>query len=497
MTEARTKRVLIIGSGLGGLSTAIILAKLGFDVTVLEKNRKPGGLLRSYTRDGIECEVGVHYLGSLGKGQVLRKFFDYLGVTDAVPVSRMGRDGIIDRYLFDTPSTHPTHFDFPEGLVAYKENLKKAFPKEHATIETIISSIQKTSSQLHALDLLYVTDNDFSLLDQSQPYGEVLDELNCSLGLRSVLGIPSSWIGVPLAVCPVYYHNMALASYVSSSWRLQQSGAAFVDVLVARLKELGGKIITGAEISTVNVESRVVTGVELVSGEQVLASTVIAAIHPQMLLQMLPDGAVKPSYRNRITKLENTHSVFSVQASIEANTHPEIPHNIFKVATDKKGNISDLIYYQIRKTEKENVNLLSILTSGKDELWRRWKDTQTAKRGPEYSQAKKHCAMELLSGAEELFGSFKDLKLLDTYTPLTIRDWVGSPAGSAYGVLRSSSQTLVTAILNRTAVKGLYLSGQNVLAPGVIGTIMGSFSTVKLILGPDEFKKTICLQESL
>ena len=496
MTQ-RPGKILIVGSGIGGISTAIILAKLGFDVTVLEKNHQPGGLLRSYTRDGIECEVGVHYLGSLAKGQILRTFFDYIGVTDAVPVSRMGRNGIIDRYLFDSPDTHPSQFDFPEGIAAYKENLKKAFPKEQGTIETIISSIQKTSEQLHALDLLYATDNDFSLFDESQPYGEVLDGLNCSPGLRSVLGMPSSWIGVPLADCPTYYHNMALASYVSSSWRLQQSGAAFVDVLVARLKELGGKIITGAEISKIKVESRVVKGVELTSGKQLLASTVIAAIHPQILLQMLPDGAVKPSYRNRITKLKNTHSVFSVQASINANTHPEIPYNLFKVETDKKGNILDLIYYQIRKTEKKNVNLLSILTSGKDELWSRWKNSQTAQRGPEYREAKQRHAMRLLSGAEELFGSFKDLKLLDTYTPLTIRDWVGSPEGSAYGVLRSSSQILATAILNRTAVKGLYLSGQNVLAPGVIGTIMGSFSTIKLILGSDEFKKLICLQESL
>ncbi|MCI5219845.1 MAG: NAD(P)/FAD-dependent oxidoreductase, partial [Candidatus Electrothrix sp. LOE2] len=95
------KNILIIGSGIGGLSTAIILAKLGFEVTVLEKNRQAGGLLRSYARDGIECEVGVHYLGSLDNGQVLRKFFDYLGVTESIPVTRMGQDGIIDRYIFD------------------------------------------------------------------------------------------------------------------------------------------------------------------------------------------------------------------------------------------------------------------------------------------------------------------------------------------------------------------------------------------------------------
>ncbi|MCK5071422.1 MAG: hypothetical protein KAR01_12790, partial [Desulfocapsa sp.] len=305
--------------------------------------------------------------------------------------------------------------------------------------------------------------------------------------------IPSSWIGVPVADCPAYYHNMALASYLSSSWRLEQSGAEMVEVLVARLLELGGKIITSAEVAGVEVDSRVVKGVMLQTGECLPASIVIGAVHPQIVLGMLPDGAVKPSYKNRITKLQNTHSVFAVHASLSAENHPELPYNTFKVETDTNGNILDLRYYQFRKSEKPNRTLLSILTSGSDELWAAWKDTQTGRRGSAYGDAKKKHALTLLSEAEDLFGPFEGLKILDAYTPLTIRDWVHSPDGSAYGVLRSSSQTLSTALLNRTAVQGLYLAGQSVLAPGVIGTLMGSFSTVKLILGADEFRKRVCM----
>jgi len=85
------------------------------------------------------------------------------------------------------------------------------------------------------------------------------------------------------------------------------------------------------------------------------------------------------------------------------------------------------------------------------------------------------------------------LKILDAYTPLTMRDWVNAPGGSAYGVQRSAGQMLATALLNRTSVKGLYLAGQSVMAPGIIGTIMGSFSTVKLLLGQDEFEKKVRL----
>ena len=485
------KKVLIIGAGIGGLSTGIILAKLGVDVTVLEKNPQPGGLMRSYSRDGIECEVGVHYLGSLDRGQILRTFFDYLGVTKAIPVSRMGADGIIDRYIFTAETDLPSTFDLPEGLSAYGENLNRAFPLEQQKIAKILAPMHTAEKQLHQLDFLFAGDNGFSFSDQFEPLGKILTELQCSPGLQSVLSIPSCWIGVPLHDCPAYYHNMALASYVSSSWRLECSGSQMANVFAARLQELGGKIITGAEISKINVQSRIVQGVQLQSGENLPASTVIGAVHPKIVLRMLAEGDVKPSYRQRISSLQNTHGIFSVHVRIDADTHPEIPYNIFKIDTDKNGRVTDLKYYQIRKSEKKGCNLLSILTSGKDELWGPWVNTSSGRRGKEYLALKNQYASSLVAEAEQMFGSFKGSKILDAYTPLTMRDWVNSPGGSAYGVLRSSSQMLATALLNRTAVKGLYLAGQNVTAPGIIGTIMGSFSTVKLTLGTDEFKKMI------
>ena len=77
--------------------------------------------------------------------------------------------------------------------------------------------------------------------------------------------------------------------------------------------------------------------------------------------------------------------------------------------------------------------------------------------------------------------------LLRSYT----RGVIECALGVHYLGSLDKGQILSTAMLNRTTVKGLYLADQNVLAPGVIGTIMGSFSTVKLILGADEFHKRI------
>ena len=66
-----TKNVVIIGSGMGGMACAIILAKAGHKVTVLEKNRQFGGNLQIFVRDKVVFDTGVHYVGGLSKGQNL------------------------------------------------------------------------------------------------------------------------------------------------------------------------------------------------------------------------------------------------------------------------------------------------------------------------------------------------------------------------------------------------------------------------------------------
>lgn len=483
MDLSRPVDVVVIGSGVGGLSTAILLAKAGFAVTVLEKNRHPGGMMRGYTRQGMECPVGVHYLGALGSGQILRRFFDFLGVSSEIAVERMGRSGIIDRYIFDDLT-----FDLPEGMDAYENNLRAAFPDEPHQITGIMQHLRQAEKHLNSLDFLFSDEIGFAQPEQFQAIGEIMTRLGCSAKLKGVLGVPSGWIGVPPDQCPAFYHNMALASYLMSSWRVKK-GVTMVDAFVRRLEALGGRVICGDGVESILVESRKVSGVRTVSGTEIEAPVVVGAIHPKVVLAMLPDEAVRPLYRKRISGLKDTHGIMCVHAQLDASAHPEIAHNIFRIDRDENGNIPDLRYYQLRSQGKKSV--MSILTSGKAEIWRKWESTRTGKRGRDYVEAKEEQAHNLLIEAGKIFGPLKGCRLLDVYTPLTIRDWVNSPAGSAYGVLRSCDQLLSASLLNRSSVEGLFLAGQSVMAPGVIGTVMGSFHTAKFILGPERFRESI------
>ena len=70
--------IVIVGSGLGGLVSALIMAKEGYSVCVLEKNNQFGGNLQTFVRDKTIFDTGVHYIGGLSEGQNLNQYFKYL-----------------------------------------------------------------------------------------------------------------------------------------------------------------------------------------------------------------------------------------------------------------------------------------------------------------------------------------------------------------------------------------------------------------------------------
>ena len=483
-------KVLIIGSGIGGLSAGIILAKLGFDVTVIEKNKQPGGMMRSYVRQGVHCNVGLHYMGALDEGQVLRRCFDYLGITADLPLMRMGLDGPVDRYLFADESLGVDSFDVPAGFEAYEANLRAAFPAQHRQIDGLMAMLRRSGSQFDQLDFLYSEKPAEYWFEQAEPLGDVFDRLGCSPGLRAVFGLPSILIGVPPAVCPQFYHTMALASYLFSAWRLASNGTHMADVCARRLASLGGQIRTGDAVARIRTADGCVRGVTLASGDLIDADLVIGAIHPKQIVGLLAPESLKPSYRRRIAALTDTSGMAAVHALVPADRHPAIAHNLFAIQTDAAGDTRDLIYVQLRSSERPDQNLLSLITSGHETLWDRWQQTISGRRGDEYLQTKMDFAHRLITQAEKITGPLSGVRLLDVFTPLTIRDWVNSPNGSAYGVMRSTQQ-LSAALLNRTSLRGLFLAGQSVMAPGVLGTIIGSLATAQFIVGPERFRREV------
>lgn len=485
MATEKPYDAVIIGSGIGGLSAGIILARLRQRVAVIEKNPLPGGLMRSYIRDGLDCPVGVHYFGAFGEGQPLRRMFDYLGVTDAISAERMGRGGPIDRYLFDDFT-----FDLPEGIDAFAEALEAAFPDDRRPIAAIIGRLRAVADLQNSLSFLSSATIPFLDMDLFSPLAVYLAKMNCSARLRSVLCVASRWMGLSEHDCPVIYHHLALVSYLLSAWRLRGGGSDLAEAFISRFAGIGGSLICNDPAAAILTDSQGVAGVRLASGRVLRGTRVVAAVHPKAVLAMLPEGAVKPRQARRIRSLVDTEGLFAANVVLDARTHPALPHNIYRLHTDREGWISDGVFYQLR-AGRESKSHLMMITQSPFSGWRRWEDTTTGRRGADYHEEKIRRAEGLRGKAEEIFGSLAGGKIIDAYTPLTLRDWVNSPDGSPYGIMRSVRQLPVAAALHRAPLGGLFFAGQNALAPGILGTVLGSFQAARQIMGHDSFDRNV------
>ncbi len=479
-------KILIIGSGVGGLSTGILLAKLGYPVTIVEKNAPAGGLMRGYRKMGYDCPVGVHYLGALAAGQPLRRLWDCLDVASDIALERMGVNGPIDRYVFDDFC-----FDLPEGLEAFEDNLRKSFPAEQVQITAFMEGLREVFQSFARLDMLTNTAGTAVSMESFFPMGDYLTRLNCSPRLISVLGVPATLIGVPLRDCPRFFYYMILASYLLSSWRLKESSILMAETFVQRFQKLGGELLTGDGAEHILVDADCIRGLRLQSGREITADTVIAAIHPQNVLPMLPGGSLRPDHVTRIETFENTKGLFVVTLSVSEKGLEALPYNLYRLHPETDGSLLHGLFLQIRTSTQPNTLLLTMMATSGVNSWRPWLHTKSGQRGEDYEEAKRKKAETFIDEAKALFGSLRKMRVIDIYTPLTIRDWVGSPEGSAYGIMRTSGQLMKTTCLNRPSIAGLYFAGQNILAPGIMGTTLGSFQTVRRIIGQERFGREV------
>jgi phytoene dehydrogenase-like protein len=284
---------------------------------------------------------------------------------------------------------------------------------------------------------------------------------------------------------------MVLACYLFSSWKLKESGSKMTDIFVRRFEILGGTLILNNNVKKISFAEGKVTGVILESDTTLSADAVVAAIHPKILLQLLDENVLRDTHRRRIEGLKETEGVIAVNLSVNAAAHPEINHNIYRLHKDERGIIQDGYFYQLRGGNSLGNNLLSVITKSLYSDWSLWENTTTGKRGNEYEEKKMSIAKSLLKKAEEIFGNLKDAQILDVYTPLTIRDYVNAPEGACYGIMRSSRQLLKAISLNNIPIPGLCLAGQNAIAPGVMGCLLGSFNAARQIIGQERFTREI------
>jgi len=141
-TLQETYDTIIIGSGMGGLSTAAILAKEGQKVLVLERHYTAGGFTHVFKRKDYEWDVGIHYIGEMQReNSILRKLFNY------VSNSKLKWADIGD--VYDKIVIGDQHYDFVKEVSNFKKQLISYFPKEEQAIHAYVDFVFKTVKTTH------------------------------------------------------------------------------------------------------------------------------------------------------------------------------------------------------------------------------------------------------------------------------------------------------------------------------------------------------------
>jgi len=128
---------IIIGSGMGSLTTAAILAKEGQKVLVLERHYTAGGFTHVFKRKGFEWDVGIHYIGEVQRPtSVIKKLFDYIS-DSKLQWADMGE-------VYDKIIIGDKEYDFVKGTQNFKKKLIEYFPDEKLAIENYVKLVFKT-----------------------------------------------------------------------------------------------------------------------------------------------------------------------------------------------------------------------------------------------------------------------------------------------------------------------------------------------------------------
>jgi phytoene dehydrogenase-like protein len=169
-------------------------------------------------------------------------------------------------------------------------------------------------------------------------------------------------------------------------------------------------------------------------------------------------------------------------ALLDEDAHPPRDHNLYRVTGDPSRSLQG-VYGQLRPSGLPGKTRLTVLVESNYADWAPWHGTTTGQRGPEYRAEKTRRAQAALRAIEAVTGPLHDPHIIDVWTPLTMRDWVGAPSGCTYGVRHSPRDGFELLVLARPPLPGLFIVGQNAIAPGLLGTAMGVLRAAGTIAG--------------
>ncbi|CAM2009852.1 phytoene desaturase family protein [Acanthopleuribacter pedis] len=507
--------VIVIGSGIGGLSAASLLTKAGKKVLVLERHTTAGGFTHTYKRKGYEWDVGVHYIGDVMREKSLvRKMFDYISDGELKWAS-MG--DVYDRLIVDGDQ-----FDFRTGYKQLRDDLIQKFPAEEkgirryfdmlkevkdATPLAIAKKLVPTLLKPALLPLHLTTPSDHA----HRTTAEVLDELFTDENLKGILATQWGDCGLPPEQSSFFIHAMIAGHYANGAGYPVGGSARIAETIEPVIKAGGGRVMVRAEVAEILVKHGRAYGVRMANGDELKAKTIISTVGVPNTYGRLLDERHRTRYgiprRMENVQIQGGHLCLYIGLKKSAAelglgktnlwVFPSLDHNrnvaAFMEDQQKPFPLVYISFPSAKDPDWDNrfpgKSTIEVVTLAPYAWFEEWKDKPWLRRGEKYEQLKAELSARLL---RELYKQVPqvegEIDYFELSTPLSTQHFCNYSQGEIYGLDHVPQRFEQSWLRPKTPIENLYLGGQDVFVAGVAGALTGGLMAGAAVLGPGVLK---------